>query len=176
MSPTQKSALLCPAYLTEVLQASHTSFFVTGDSMREPGCFSIFLLLTIRLDLLLALPFIGEWQGGGRRLGFRASFLELRQGQQGSKRVGLGRFGQLVVVVLLPGAMSEAKTTRGRRKVSQTARSSLVRFHCPLKCAGRHQWYLCGRKSIAASVEGRGFCTISLKRLDLFTNLAGKGE
>lgn len=60
VSPTQKSALLCPAYLTEVLQASHTSFFVAGDSMREPGCFSIFLLLTIRLDLLLALPFLGE--------------------------------------------------------------------------------------------------------------------
>lgn len=60
MAPTQKSALLCPAYLTEALQASHTSLFVTGISVGKLGCFTMFLFLTLRLDLLLALPFLGE--------------------------------------------------------------------------------------------------------------------
>lgn len=35
VSPIEKSALLCPAFLTEVLQASHTFLLVTDDSMRE---------------------------------------------------------------------------------------------------------------------------------------------
>lgn len=60
VAPTQKSALLCPAYLTEVLQASHTPLFVIGDSVTEPGCLNTFLFLTIRFILLLALPFLGE--------------------------------------------------------------------------------------------------------------------
>lgn len=82
MAPVQKSALLCPPYETEVLQASHTSLLVTNDSRREQGCFSTLFILTIGLDLLLALPFLGERQGGGRGLvlqaedwGSRASFL-----------------------------------------------------------------------------------------------------
>lgn len=82
VAPVQKSALLCPPYETEVLQASHTSLLVTNDSRREQGCFSTLFILTIGLDLLLALPFLGERQGGGRGLvlqaedwGSRASFL-----------------------------------------------------------------------------------------------------
>lgn len=75
VAPTQKSALLCPAYLTELLQASHTSLFVTGDSMREPGSFS-----SSPLDSTCCLLFLswesdkveaGDW-------GFRASFLEVK--------------------------------------------------------------------------------------------------
>jgi len=71
VAPIQKSALLCSAYLTEVLQVSHTSLLVTGDSMRELGCLSTLLLLTIGLDLLRAFPFLGGWQGRGRGLGLQ---------------------------------------------------------------------------------------------------------
>lgn len=58
VSSIQKFALLCPVFLTEVLQASHTSLLVTDDSMREQSCFSMLLFLTVGLDLLLALPFL----------------------------------------------------------------------------------------------------------------------
>lgn len=81
VAPIQKSALLCPAYLTEVLQPSHTSLLVTDDSAREQGCFSMLLLL------LLALPSLGERQGGGRVLGL-PGILPGRWGK-GSKTVNI---------------------------------------------------------------------------------------
>lgn len=71
VASTSKSAQLHPVYTTEELQASHTSLAVTDDSTRKQGCFSMLLLLTAEFNLLLALLFLGEWQGRGRGLGLQ---------------------------------------------------------------------------------------------------------